>query len=186
MFIKSKIYLLLLFGLIYNCWSQSGVPESITQSKKWDFQISLHNYFLDEDYFLGTSLGAINSNRNLSVFTEFDIRPFKKKVLDRQGANLYYQLFETRVYWGLGAEYSFFPKDGNIGLFFQPSLLYTWGEYSGTEIDVPKGLFILPKIGAIWQFGSSGLLKAGVAFLDDHTERESQFSIFIQISGINN
>jgi hypothetical protein len=65
-------------------------------------------------------------------------------------------------------------------------LLYTWGEYSGTEINVPKGLFILPKIGAIWQFQSNGLLKAGVAFLNDHTERDSQLSIFIQISGIIN
>ncbi len=167
MFIKSKIFVILLFGLLYNCWSQSGGPESNTVSNKWDFQAGLNNYFLAQDYLLGASLGAINSNRNLSFFTEFEIRPFKKKVLDRQGANLYYQLSELRYYLGLGAEYSLYPKDGNIGVFVQSSLLYTWGEYSGTEISAPKGSVILPKVGVVWQFNSQGLLKAGVAFLDE-------------------
>jgi len=186
MIIKSLFTIILLSGLLFKTFGQSGDNELISKTKKWDAQIAINNYFPSEDYLLGLNLGIINSNRNLSFFTEFDIRPFKKKVLDRQGANLFYQLSELRYYLGVGAEYSIFPKQGDFGVFLQPSLLYTWGEYSGTEIDVPKGWLLLPKVGAVWQFGRNGFLKAGVAFLDDHTERENQANLFIQISGVIN
>jgi len=164
--------------------AQTNQPHRISTAKTWDFHVGLNNLLLADDYILGTHFGITNANRNLSFFTEFDIRPYKKKVLDRQFGNYYYQLSELRYYLGFGGEYSLYKKDGNIGFFVQPSLLYTWGEYSGTEISVPKGLMILPKFGIVWQFLPNGFMKAGVAYLDDHTERENQATFFLQITGL--
>lgn len=166
------------------CIAQDSFQSSSNSSNKWDALVSLNNHFLSDDYIIGANIGAMNANRNLSFFTEFNIRPYKKKVLDRQTATLYYQLAELRYYIGLGAEYSLYKKDGNIGLFLQPSFLYTWGEYSGTEIDVPNGLMVLPKLGVVWQFGQNGFLKAGVSYFNDGTERESETSVFLQLTGL--
>lgn len=146
--------------------------------------LTFRNYLLSEDYLMGLEFGAMNPGRNLSLFASFDLRPFRKKILNHQGGNLFHQHAEQRFFIGIGAEYLKTMKEKNYGVFIQLNGSYTWAYYGGTEVKPPKGFVLNPKTGIFWRFAPSFFIKGGYAYQDTKNNEVEKHRLFLAITGL--
>ena len=146
--------------------------------------VTFRNILLADDYLFGLELGAISPAQNLTFFSSFDMRPYRKKLLNYQGGNLFYQNAEQRFFIGLGAEYLQYMREKNYGVFIQLNGNYTWAYYGGTELKPPGGLVLNPKAGFFWNFTPDLFLKGGYAYQDTSNEQADKNRLYVAVSGI--
>lgn len=146
--------------------------------------LAIRNQINLEDYTLGLEAGMINRKRNLILFGSFDARPYRKKVIEYKGNNLFYQYREERYFLGVGAEYLKGFEGSGFGAFIQLNPQYTWGVYGGTEHRPDKGWVITPRIGLAWHLKGYGFLKLGYAYLDTKTYQLDKHRVYVTIAGL--
>lgn len=180
------IFFVICFSIFLN-----GLAQDIKVEDRYDeyfyepaaFYISLRNAFHPEDFMLGTEVGIMNAKQTLIFFGSFDARPYRKKISEYQGNNIFYQYAERRYFAGIGAEYLKSIRDLNIGVFIQMNIHYTWGKYGGTYNKPDQGFVITPKMGFYWRFSYNGFFKVGYAYLDTKSRLEKH-RLTLTISGI--
>ncbi|WP_421873635.1 hypothetical protein [Marinoscillum sp.] len=162
----------------------------IGQTSDWDEYtprpagyLSLRNDLNHEDYLLGMELGMVNAKRNIVGFVTFDARPYRKKILEYQGNNLFYQWREERFFIGAGAEYFKGFERVPLAGFVQLNGVYTWGRYAGTESRPDNGWEIVPRIGVALDLKGYGWLKMGYSYLDARSYRLSKHHLYLAITG---
>lgn len=144
---------------------------------------TLRNFLLAEDYLLGMEVGAIHPSERVTFFGSFDFRPFRKKVLNHQGGNLFYQNAEQRFFIGAGAEYLHYMPGKNYGVSVQINGNYTWAFYGGTEVKPPHGFVLNPKAGFFWKFAPDLLVKAGYSYQDTMQDRVGKNRLYVAFTG---
>lgn len=145
--------------------------------------MSVRNDLNAQDYILGTELGAINRKRDLAAFVTFDIRPYRKRILEYRGNNRFYQFREERFFLGAGMEYARRMPTLPIAGFVQANMTYTWGKYGGTEMKPDHGWSLIPRLGVALDLRGYGWLKAGYAHLDAKTYRLEKHRLYVAITG---
>ena len=145
--------------------------------------ITIRNDLNHQDYIIGTELGVVNAKRNLAAFITFDARPYRKRILQYQGSNMFFQFREERYFIGAGAEYIKNFKEFPLAAFVQLNGLYTWGQYAGTDRKPDWGWEVVPRIGVALDLRSYGWLKVGYSYLDARSYRLDKHRLFIAISG---
>lgn len=126
-----------------------------------------------DDMSAGAEVGIVNKSGNFNFFGSFDIRPFRKRVLEYAGSNLYYQYREDRFFAGVGSTYMRSFDQSRFGAFLQANINYTWGSYGGTERKPDKGLIIVPRMGLTMMLKGRKHLRFGYSFIDS---KSSDFS----------
>ncbi len=145
--------------------------------------LTIRNDLNHQDYILGTELGMVNARRNLAAFITFDARPYRKRILQYQGNNMFFQFREERYFIGAGAEYMRKIKELPLAAFIQLNGLYTWGQYAGTDRKPDQGWEIVPRIGVALDLQSYGWLKVGYTYLDARSYRLDKHRLYIAITG---
>lgn len=134
-----------------------------------------------QDGYVGLAVGQTNSNRNFSAFINFDARPFRKKVWEYQGNNLYYQYKEERYFVGIGGEILKPIAQGPLEVFGQIDLNYTWGIYGGTDRKPENGFVIVPRVGLTYPLRDYLILRVGYSHLDAKLQEVSKHKIYLAI-----
>lgn len=148
------------------------------------FHLGIRNHFLVDDYHLGIDFGLMTQKKKFMAFTNFDFRPFRKKVLDFQGNNLFYQYAEQRFFIGGGVEFLIPIPEKNYGVFVQANANYTWAFYGGTEVKPPKGWVLVPRLGFFWAGPGKVYLRLGYGYLDTRNNESEKNQIYLSLSGI--
>lgn len=151
---------------------------------KWSGYLSFRNVIAPDDYLLGTEIGVVTPSKKLTFFASFDARPFRKRILNFQGGNLFYQNTEERYFAGMGGEYHWYIESKNYGGFIQVNANYTWGRYGGMELRPPGGFVLVPRVGVFWEFFNHVYLKAGYAYLDTKNNEVDKHRFYLAVSGI--
>lgn len=125
--------------------------------------------FSTQDYFMGAGIGIFDSKYSISFEFGINGRLAKKRVLEQQSENIYYQLWEKRRYLYLGAEKLINFRTKNIehrqGTYIRAKGLYTYGSYQGLTRK-PEGHFTFaPGFGYSYMFRNF-FLKAGYEYCD--------------------
>lgn len=125
--------------------------------------------FNTKDYFMGAGIGIFDSKYNISFELGINGRIAKKRILEKQSENIYYQLWEKRKYIYLGMEKLFTFKTKNIshrqGVFIRAKGLYTFGSYQGLNRK-PKSHFVFaPGFGYSYMFNNV-FFKASYEYCD--------------------
>lgn len=180
-----RILIITFFIFSFTCsQAQEYEPADDFDALRYKPFFTFRNMLLSEDYLMGLELGIISPAENLTFFGSFDFRPFRKKIFNYQGGNLYYQNAEQRFFIGAGAEYMHYMNEQNYGVFAQLSGSYTWAYYGGTEVIPPKGFVLNPKAGAFWRFAPSFVLKGGYAYQDTKNDRVEAHKLYLALSAI--
>ena len=180
-------FYIILSCLFIRAWSQDIQVYDrydAVYGQKWAGHVAFRNVLLSDDYLLGLEGGVVSPSRKLTFFASFDARPFRKRILNHQGGNLFFQNTEERYFVGLGSEYLFYLPEKNHGLFVHLNGHYTWGIYGGTFVKPPNGWVLTPRIGAFWQFARFGILRGGYAYLDTRNPEVGKHRLYLSISGI--
>lgn len=146
--------------------------------------LAFRNVLLSDDYVMGVEGGVISPSRAFTFFGSFDLRPYRKKILNYQGGNLFYQNAEQRFFLGAGVEYHKYVRDKKYGGFVQLNGNYTWGFYGGMEQKPPKGWVLVPRVGAFWKLTRHIYLKGGYAYVDTKNDRVEKHRLYLSVSGI--
>ncbi|MAE82790.1 MAG: hypothetical protein CMB80_08660 [Flammeovirgaceae bacterium] len=160
-----------------------GYDNSDLRSKRIAGYMSIRNDLNIDDYILGTELGIVSKSRRLTAFATFDARPYRKRILEYRGNNMFYQFREERFFLGAGAEYFKSFKQLPLAAFVQANGVYTWGKYGGTEMKPDQGWVIIPRLGLALDLRGYGWLKLGYSYLDPKSYRLEKHRVYIAISG---
>lgn len=127
------------------------------------FAFSIRQFANQDDYTLGFSLSTPTRVKKLSWFFTFDARPYRRKVRVQQSNNLFFQYAEDRYLIGIGGA---FQKQlvESFGAYLQLSTHYTWGRYSGTNLNPPSGVMFVPDAGIFLQARDTFTFKLGYAY----------------------
>lgn len=174
---------ILLFSFLPGIGQRNDYGGDDLYNKRIAGYLSIRNDLNLSDYVLGTELGVVNKNRNITTFLTFDARPYRKGVLEYVGNNQFYQFREERYFLGAGVEYFKGFKRLPLAGFVQANGVYTWGKYGGTEMKPDKGWVVIPRLGLALDLKGHGWLKVGYSYLDAKTYRLEKHRLYIAISG---
>lgn len=108
-----------------------------------------------DDFFLGGGLGLHDTKYNLSANAGYANRLVAKAILDEENSSTFYQYWERRSYWYLGAHKRFrFTKlsvNKSFGALLGGQVLYTYGKYRGSSTKAKSGVRISPQAGLYLQ-----------------------------------
>lgn len=178
---------------IFLCFSfLASLSQEIMVKDRYDelygakpgFYLSIRNDLNLEDYCLGMELGLMTKQRNLIFFGAIDARPYRKKVLEYQGNNLFYQYAQERYFAGVGVEYLRDFHDSRMGAFIQANGSYTWGANGGTNEKPPKGWVLVPRVGLYMKVLEMGYFHFGYSYMDAKTARLDKHRLFLAFGGI--
>jgi len=181
----------LIINTFIGFWFLTAAAQEVVVEDRYDevfglkpaFYLGLRSDLNMEDAALGLEAGIMNKARNLNLFTTFDARPFRKKILEYRGNNVFYQYPEERYFLGLGAEYLQHFEVADLGAFAQLNGVYTWGVYGGTERKPPNGWVAIPRFGLFRKVGDSAFLKLGYSYFDTKTSKVDRHRVFLSFGG---
>ncbi|MEI6124262.1 MAG: ankyrin repeat domain-containing protein [Bacteroidota bacterium] len=107
--------------------------------------------FNTKDFFMGAGMGIFDSKYNTSFELGFNERLAKKRILEQQPDNTYYQLWEKRHYLYVSFEklFCFKLKDSERrhGIFIRLKGLYSFGSFEGLNRKPIDKLLFVPGLG---------------------------------------
>ncbi|MCK9611514.1 MAG: ankyrin repeat domain-containing protein [Bacteroidales bacterium] len=119
--------------------------------------LTFHPGFLNnEDYFMGAGIGIIESKSNLSLELGLYGRLARKRILEQQSENIYYQLWQKKQYIYLSLEklFTFRTKktERKQGIFIRAKGIVTFGNYEGLKRNPKSKITLAPGVGYSYMF----------------------------------
>ena len=129
---------------------------------KFIFSSSL--IFNHKDFLAGFKIGFSEARYNLSFKFAIEPRIVRKSVLIEHKPNYFLQLWEKRTLLVFEIDKDFVIKstvDANYGFFVRAKAVYSFGDYSGTDISILNPFVLSPTVGI---FKQQGFVKLGIGY----------------------
>lgn len=132
------------------------------------------------DYLMGLDMGIMDETEKFHYFITIDARPYKRKVQEFAGNNIFYQYQEERYVLTLGTRYLHELQNSGKGVFVGLSGGYNFGNYRGISIKPDQGWIIRPNAGFYWDLAPQFFtLELGYEYFDSRSDAVKDHWIFL-------
>ena len=132
------------------------------------------------DYLMGLDMGIMDETGKFHYFITIDARPYKRKVQEFAGNNLFYQYQEERYVLTLGARYLHELQNSGKGVFVGLSGGYNFGNYRGISLKPEQGWIIRPNAGFFWNLAPQFFtLELGYEYFESRSDTVKDHWVFL-------
>lgn len=139
------------------------------------YSVNFDLSFSADDVFMGGGIGIHDTRYGISASLGIAARLSAKPIFVETGiSDTYYQYWERRTYTYLGIDKRFklltLDKTSSAGLYAGGQLVYTFGNYRGTNTKPDPRLLLSPRAGAYIQFRGINIM-LGYEYMNFKTEK---------------
>lgn len=132
------------------------------------------------DYLMGLDMGIMDETGKFHYFITIDARPYKRKVQEFAGNNLFYQYQEERYVLTLGTRYLHELQNSGKGVFVGLSAGYNFGNYRGISLKPEQGWIIRPNAGFFWDLAPQFFtLELGYEYFESRSDTVKDHWVFL-------
>lgn len=133
-----------------------------------------------QDYLMGLDIGVMDETERFHYFITIDARPYKRKVQEFAGNNVFYQYQEERYVLTLGTRYLHELQSSGKGVFVGLSGGYNFGNYRGISLKPEQGWIIRPNAGFFWNLAPQFFtLELGYEYFDSRSDTVKDHWVFL-------
>ena len=133
-----------------------------------------------QDYLMGLDIGVMDETERFHYFITIDARPYKRKVQEFAGNNVFYQYQEERYVLTLGTRYLHELQSSGKGVFMGLSGGYNFGNYRGISLKPEQGWIIRPNAGFFWNLAPQFFtLELGYEYFDSRSDTVKDHWVFL-------
>jgi len=133
-----------------------------------------------QDYLMGLDMGVMDVTQKFHYFLSIDLRPYKRKVQEFAGNNLFYQYQEERYVFTLGTRYLHELQNSGKGVFLGLSGGYSSGNYRGISLKPEAGWIIRPNAGFFWDLAPRVFtLELGYEYFNSRSDAVKDHWVFL-------
>lgn len=133
-----------------------------------------------QDYLMGLDMGVMDETGKFHYFISLDARPYKRKVQEFAGNNVFYQYQEERYILALGTRYLHELQNSGKGVFLGLSGGYNFGDYRGISLKPDQGWIIRPNAGFFWNLAPRFFtLELGYEYFNSRSDTVKDHWVFL-------
>ncbi len=168
---KQLLPILLLFASLWV--DAQAIRKPVTALISWSHAVQ------QQDYLMGFDVGVMDFTQKFHYLLSIDFRPYKRKVQEFAGNNLFYQYQEERYVVLLGGRYLHELQNSGKGVFLGLSGGYNFGNYRGISLKPEQGWIIRPNAGFFWHLAPQFFtLELGYEYFDSRSDAVKDHWVF--------